>query len=218
VLITLEPHSLLDCRAFVTRFAEPLCNIDDWPAVAQARSGDFAAPVSSSDEVRKAIRNLLRVGGFKPTGRNKPSSEYLLKVAADGPLLAINAAVDAGNAVALHSGLPVSVVDLDKTREPLRVGIAEKGLRYVFNPSGQVIDVGGLLCLNDAEGPCANAVRDAQRTKTGPGTTRTLSIIWGNKTLSARCRAAMDWYRDLLGGAGAEIDEVRFEQQAGEAE
>ena len=28
----------------------------------------------------------------------------------------------------------------------------------MFNASGQTIDVGGLLCLFDAEGPCANAV------------------------------------------------------------
>lgn len=211
MLIHVEPHSQLDCRAFVTRFTEPLCNIDDWPALTRARALDYDAPIASSDEVRKAIRNLLRVGGFKPTGRNKPSSEYLLKIAADQPLIAINAAVDAGNAVAMHSGLPVSVIDLDKAREPLRVGIAEKHQRYVFNPSGQVIELDGLVCLFDAQGPCANAVRDAQRTKTGPNSTRTLSIIWGSKALPGRVRAALKWYRDLLAGAPAELEDAQLE-------
>lgn len=212
MLIRVDEHPLLDCRAFVTEFPEPLCNIDDWPALVEARSGDFAAPVASSDAVRKEIRALLRVGGFKPTGRNKPSSEYLLKVASETPLLAINAAVDAGNAVALHSGLPVSVIDLDRALAPLSVGIAKKGQRYVFNPSGQIIDVGCLLCLIDAEGPCANAVRDAQRTKTGPGTTRTLSILWGSKKLSSLCRRTFDWYQELLAGANAAIEEAHIER------
>ena len=31
--------------------------------------------------------------------------------------------------------------------------------------SGQAIDVSGLLCLFDAEGPCANGVKDSQRFK-----------------------------------------------------
>lgn len=186
--------------------------------MAEARSGSFAAPISSSDQVRKAVRNLLRVGGFKPTGRSKPSSEYLLKVAAEGPLLAINAAVDVGNAVALHSGLPVSVVDLDLAHAPLRVGIAARGQSYVFNPSGQVIDVGGLLCLIDGEGPCANAVRDAQRTKTGPSSTCTLSIVWGSKALREHVSATLRWYRDLLAGIDVVIEDVRLEQAPDGAE
>jgi hypothetical protein len=35
---------------------------------------------------------------------------------------------------------------------------------YVFNQSGQTIDVAGLLCLFDSDGPCGNAVKDSQRT------------------------------------------------------
>jgi DNA/RNA-binding domain of Phe-tRNA-synthetase-like protein len=36
-------------------------------------------------------------------------------------------AVDVGNAVSLHSSLPVSVVDLGRARPPLRVGVAPGG-------------------------------------------------------------------------------------------
>jgi DNA/RNA-binding domain of Phe-tRNA-synthetase-like protein len=104
----------------------------------------------------------------------------------------------------LHSGLPISVVDLDLARPPLRIGVAPAGARYVFNASGQEIDLAGLLCLFDAEGPCANAVKDAQRTKTHAGTLRTLSVLWGTTTLPGRAAEAASWYRALLAEAGAE--------------
>ena len=67
---------------------------------------------------------------------------------------------------------------------PLRVGIAPAGSSYVFNASGQTIDLAGLLCLFDADGPCANAVKDAQRTKTHAETRATLNLVWGASALS----------------------------------
>src|SRR5262249_24971997 len=142
-------------------------------------------------------RALLRHGGFKPTGRSKPASEYLLKAVREGLLSPINGAVDVCNAVSLHSGLPITVVDLDRARPPLRVGLAPAGASYVFNASGQSIDLGGLLCLFDADSPCGNAVKDAQRTKTGPQTRRTLSLVWGTTALPGRAEQATRWYRDL---------------------
>ena len=66
---------------------------------------------------------------------------------------------------------------------------APPGTSYVFNAAGQSIDLAGLPCLFDAEGPCANAVKDAQRTKTGPATRRTLSLIWGTFSLPDRAAA-----------------------------
>ena len=148
--------------------------------------------------MREAVRALLRHGGFKPSGRSKPASEYLIKAVGEGLLSPINAAVDACNVVSLHSGLPISVVDLDRARPPLRVGVAPAGSSYVFNASGQSIDLGGLLCLFDADGPCANAVKDAQRTKTSPETRRTLSLIWGTTALPGRAARTEAWYRELL--------------------
>src|SRR5207302_10500488 len=140
----------------------------------------------SDDAVREAVRRLLRHSGFKPTGRSKPASEYLLKAVGEGRLSSINVAVDACNVASLRSGLPISVVDLDRAREPFRVGVAPAGASYVFNASGQEIDLGGLLCLFDAEGPCGNAVKDAQRTKTWDVTRRTLSLVWGTVALPGR--------------------------------
>jgi DNA/RNA-binding domain of Phe-tRNA-synthetase-like protein len=162
--------------------------------------------MQSSDEIRTAVRDLLRHGGFKPTGRSKPASEYLIKAAGQGALSSINVAVDACNAVSLHSGLPISVVDLDRASEPFSVGIAPEATAYVFNPSGQTIDVSGLLCLFDADGPCGNAVKDSQRSKTSPQTRRTLSLIWGTNALPGRAAETETWYQDLLKAHGAVVE------------
>ena len=82
------------------------------------------------------------------------------------------------------------------------IQIAGAEARYVFNASGQTIDLEGLLCLFDAEGPCANAVKDAQRTKTHGGTLRTLSVVWGTNALPGRTADVARWYRALLERAG----------------
>ena len=202
-MLTLDPHPLLDLRAFITIFPRVLGETPSSPELWALLAPGAAAPLQSDEAVREAVRSLLRRGGFKPTGRNKPASEYLLKAVREGLLSPINAAVDACNAASFHSGLPISVVDLDRTREPLRVGVAPAGASYIFNASGQTIDLGGLLCLFDADGPCANAVKDAQRTKTGADTRRTLSLIWGTAALPGRAARTEEWYRALLEQHGA---------------
>ncbi len=207
-MLTLDPHPLLDLCAFITTFARPLGEMPSSPELRALLALDAPAPLGSDDNVREAVRTLLRHGGFKPAGRSKPASEYLIKAASDNALSSINLAVDACNVVSLHSGLPISVVDLDRTRAPLRVGIAPAGASYVFNASGQSIDLSGLLCLFDAEGPSANAVRDAQRTKTTAETRRTLSLIWGTKALPGRTAQAETWYRSLLEQYSATTENV----------
>ncbi len=207
-MLTVDPHPLLDLRAFATVFPRPLGEMPSPPGLLALLSVDAPAPLRSDDTVRETVRQLLRHGGFKPTGRSKPASEYLIRAVGEGRLGSINAAVDACNVVSLHSGLPISVVDLDRARGPFRVGVAPPGSNYVFNPSGQAIDVGGLLCLFDAEGPCANAVKDAQRTKTSEQTRRTLSLVWGSVDLPGRAAQTAGWYRTLLEELGATTETV----------
>lgn len=202
-MLTIDPHPLLEARCFVTTFPHALGELPSPAEVRALLAEGAAAPLQSDDTVRETVRALLRQGGFKPTGRSKPASEYLIKAVREGLLTPINLAVDVCNVVSLHSGLPISVVDLDRARGPFRIGLAPAGASYVFNASGQVIDVGGLLCLFDAEGPCANAVKDAQRTKTTPETRRTLSVIWGTNALPGRADRAEAWYRELLEQQGA---------------
>ena len=202
-MIALDPHASLDAVAFVTTFPAPLGACPTPPELLALLQPDAAAPMRSDDAVRAAVRDLLRVGGFKPTGRSKPASEYLIRATTEGALGSINLAVDACNVVSLHSGLPISVVDLDLAQAPFRVGVCPPGTSYVFNPGGQIIDIGGLVSLHDAQGPCAGPVKDSQRTKTHPGTTRTLSVIWGSQALPGRAAEASRWYQALLGAAGA---------------
>jgi DNA/RNA-binding domain of Phe-tRNA-synthetase-like protein len=205
--LDIAPHPLLDAVVFDATFDRELGSIDP-SSLAPLLALDASAPLRADDTVRAAVRDLLRHGGYKPTGRGKPASEYLLRAVTEGALGSINAAVDACNVVSLHSGLPISVVDLDRATAPLSIAIAPAGTSYVFNASGQVIDVGGLLCLFDADGPCANAVKDAQRTKTSAATRRTRSVVWGARALPDRAERAFEWYAELLRGLGASIERV----------
>ncbi|MBM4357945.1 MAG: hypothetical protein FJ096_07525 [Deltaproteobacteria bacterium] len=207
VALSVEPHPRLALGAFEATLPAALGDVPspDWLVAMLALEAE--APLSRDEAVRAEVRELLRHGGYKPTGRGKPASEYLVRAASEGGLSCINAVVDACNVVSLHSGLPVSVVDLERTRGPLSVRIAAD-VTYVFNASGQVIDVAGLLCLHDADGPCANAVKDSQRTKTQPETRHVLVLVWGLASHLERTRQATAWYRALLERLGASTCDV----------
>jgi len=206
--LRVDPHPLFDPGVFAARFDAPLSERPS-PAWLQALLRlDADAPLRSDETVRNAVRKLLRHGGYKPSGRGKPASEYLLAAATEGTLGSINLAVDLCNAVSLHSGLPISVVDLARAKPPLSAGIAADDASYVFNPSGQEIKLTGLLCLRDADGPCANAVKDSMRTKTHDGTTDVVCIVWGTRELPGRTADALAWYRELTGRAGATLVDV----------
>ncbi len=201
-MIAIDSHPQLDAASFTTRFTGPLGELTTPPSVLDLFADSADAPLTSNDAVRKATRDLLRHGGFKPTGRNKPASEYLIKAVQQNLLSSINVAVDVLNAVSLHSGLPISVIDLSKVTGSLRIAIAPEGSEYVFNPAGHVLKLDGLLCLFDEAGPCANAVKDSQRTKTDDSTRETLSIVWGTHALEGRTQATVDWYQQLLSECG----------------
>lgn len=200
--LSVDPHPLLELGVFEASLPKELREVPSPEWLKAGLSLDASAPLSRDEAVRADVRDLLRHGGYKPTGRGKPASEYLVKAATEGTLGSINAVVDACNVVSLHSGLPISVVDLDRARAPLGIRIAED-VRYEFNASGQVIDVEGLLCLHDADGPCANAVKDSQRTKTHGETRRVLIVVWGHVAHRDRTQLATSWYRELLGRLGA---------------
>ena len=89
------------------------------------------------------------------------------------------------------------------------IRIAPAGTSYVFNPSGQTIDAGGLLCLYDAQGPTGTPVKDAQRTKTGGATVAALTIVWGTNALAGWTTRTTRWYRDLASKiTGTTIEDV----------
>jgi len=135
-----------------------------------------AGEVFLPPERKAAVRDMLRHGKYKPAGRAKPSSEYLLAAAlaaaADSPeggFPLVNGPVDANNAVSLEWGYPASVFDAAKTGPLLLLRRGAPGESFVFNQAGQEIDLEDLLvvCRRSGEAwePCGNPVKDAMATK-----------------------------------------------------
>jgi DNA/RNA-binding domain of Phe-tRNA-synthetase-like protein len=210
VALVVETHPLLAVEAFVARWSRPLEEVAAPEWLEGLRSLGAEHPLGADEAVQPAVRAMLRHAGYKPSGRGKPSSEYLRGAAQEGGLPAINLAVDLGNVVSLHSGLPISVVDLDRLAPPLRVRVADDEASFVFNQAGQEIRLRGLPCLHDAAGPCANAVKDAQRTKTDASTHAVLCILWGARALAERGRATSAWHRQLCERADATVEAVEL--------
>ncbi|HLA63616.1 MAG TPA: phenylalanine--tRNA ligase beta subunit-related protein, partial [Rhodothermales bacterium] len=151
MLLPAAPYEGLALAAFTTTFPEPLDGAPSPTWLTDGLALDADAPLTRDEAVRQAVRDVLRRHGYKPTGRGKPASEYLVRAASEDGIGSINAAVDACNVVSLHSGFPISVVDLDRTVGDVRVALAPDGATYVFNASGQEIAVAGLPCLYDSE-------------------------------------------------------------------
>lgn len=208
VAVAVVPYPALALQLLHLQLPRPLAELPSPAWLVDLLRPDAEAPLGIGDGVRAAVRDLLRQNGYRPTGRGKPSAEYLAAAAAAGRLASINAVVDAGNAVSLHTGLPISVVDLDRCRPPLQVGVPPPGSSYVFNHSGQTIDVAGLLSLADADGPCANAVKDAQRTKTTGATRSVLALVWGSALPAGHAAAAAHWLADVGTRLGAVVAPV----------
>jgi DNA/RNA-binding domain of Phe-tRNA-synthetase-like protein len=205
--LSLAPHPLLDARVFVTRYLPDVAAHASQSPLADPPPSPFPEPDAN---LRSAIRDVLRHAGYKPTGRAKPASEYLVRAQGEGGLKPINFAVDACNLVSLYSGIPISVVDLDLLAHPLAIAVAEPGASYVFNQAGQSIDVGHLLCLFDANGPCANAVKDAQRTKTTEATRATLTVLWSSRQLQDYTTDVLAFYLELLTRDGVDTELVNL--------
>lgn len=131
---------------------------------------------------KAAVRDMLRHGKYKPAGRSKPSSEYLLAAAIEADFPLVNGPVDANNAVSLEWGYPASVFDAARTGRELFVRRGSPGEAYVFNPSGQVIELEDLVCvyrrsLEDWE-PCGNPVKDAMATKVFEGARDVVAVVY----------------------------------------
>jgi DNA/RNA-binding domain of Phe-tRNA-synthetase-like protein len=133
-------------------------------------------------ERRAAVRGMLRFGKYKPAGRSKPSSEYLLGAALQGGFPLVCGPVDVNNAVSLEWGYPASLFDLELSGHKLLLRRGAAGESYVFNSSGQSIDLEDLLCicrLHDGVWiPCGNPVKDAMATKIRESTRSVAAVIY----------------------------------------
>lgn len=188
---------------------------DDLLLRAYTVSGSFAGlcsieptKPSVSAEVRTAIRSLLRWGGYKPAGRGRPASEAIAKALENGRWPCIHPLVDECNRLSLESGVPVSVVDLDRLELPLSVRLGRVDEEYAFNPSGQVLSLAGLLLLADAQGPSGSPVKDSQRSKISLATRRALIVVWGTAHASGATDLVADGLKRWCGQGGVNITSV----------
>jgi len=141
-----------------------------------------AAQEFPPEPLRTGIRRLLKKGGFKPTGRNKPASEYLAQAAREGRFPCIANLVDINNYVSLLAGLPASLLDLDAVGDSMVLRLGREGESYTFNASGQVIDVKGLICLCRAGGAAlGNPVKDSMEAKVSERTARAVGVIYASR-------------------------------------
>jgi len=133
--------------------------------------------------VRTEMRNVLRAGGYKPTGRGKPASEFLLGQALDHGLPRVNNLVDINNFVSLKTALPISIFDTERLGSDVSIRYGRAGEKYVFNSSGQEMDIRGLPVICRADEPVGNAVKDSMHTKVEAETQEVLAVIYGSRKL-----------------------------------
>lgn len=139
-----------------------------------------SAGMAGGETRREAVRKMLRAGGFKPAGRNKPAQEYLLRtVTENGSLPSIFNAVDALNVISVKSGLPISLLAADRIGPRAVVRYGQAGERFVFNRSGQELELDGLICVCAAtEEPLGTPIKDSMLGKVTESDHEVLAVIY----------------------------------------
>jgi DNA/RNA-binding domain of Phe-tRNA-synthetase-like protein len=123
-------------------------------------------------------RSLYRRFGTDPT-RMRPSNEALLRRLKKGDALPrVNSLVDVANALSVQLQVPVGLYDLEKARgDELTIRLGADGEGY-SGIGKEHVNVGGRLCVADAEGPCGNPSADSARTMITTDTERAAWIYF----------------------------------------
>lgn len=166
------------------------------------RNGGTLVP--EEEAIRKASRDMLRNGEYKPTGRGKPASEYLMRAASEGNFPRINGPVDANNLVSLKYCVPISVWDLElAATDEAEFRLGAESEHYVFNSAGQELDLHDLVCgcglhagQTPASQPMVTPIKDSLATKLRPGTTQLAGCIY--YPIGAANRAGLEAATDEL--------------------
>lgn len=165
--------------------------------------------------IQAAMRDMLRLHGYKPTGRGKPASEYLAEAARKGAFPAINNVVDINNLVSLRSGWPISMLDAaralgDASALEIRVGAPDE--RYAFNTAGHEIELKGLLGVARVGGALVgNPVKDSMAAKTNDTTTSLVVFLYTSRrvataqTVRAEAEALGELLRQHAGEAAVSV-------------
>jgi DNA/RNA-binding domain of Phe-tRNA-synthetase-like protein len=155
------------------------------------------------------------VENFKVTGpegdderrqavRSKPAQEYLARAAAESEAWPfILNAVDLLNVISLQSGLPISLLAVERTGSNLLLRYGHAGESFVFNASGQTLDVQRLLCVcGEREGqmqPVGTPVKDSQLAKVQVGDQHVLGCLYAPRSVVSD-DDLMRWTRELARG------------------
>jgi DNA/RNA-binding domain of Phe-tRNA-synthetase-like protein len=192
----------------VARDARVASAPDELAARLDALVARRAAETFPPPHLKDAVRAMLRRGGFKPAGRNKPANEYLAQAARDARFPRINNLVDVNNLLSLESGLPISLLD----RAPfggdaIEIRYGRPGETYVFNAANQEIDLAGLVCTCRPDGPpLGNPIKDSMDGKLKPHTRDVVGVIYGTRSAldESQMQSLATEFADLLkkyGGA-----------------
>lgn len=151
-----------------------------------AKQMALQSDLPEQETLRQEVRQLLRHGKFKASGRSKPAQEYLLRCAKEnGELPNINAPVDVLNTVSLQSGLPISLLSLAKCSRQLHVRHGATGESFVFNSAGQDLAVEDLIVVCDRtrdQRPVGSPVKDSMAGKIESSDTDLVAIVYAPRT------------------------------------
>jgi DNA/RNA-binding domain of Phe-tRNA-synthetase-like protein len=194
----------------VDSLSRPAVLADAFAETLEMRAGGLAP---EEEELRTAVRDMLRHGRYRPTGRAKPASEYLLRAASEGAFPRINAPVDVCNVVSVGSLLPISVWDADRAGSRnylVRHGMA--GESYVFNATGQSIELEDLLLAarvgapGERGEPVVNPVKDSLAIRTGDASTHVAALIYAPaRGFDALLSEAVERFARLVGACGTGV-------------
>ena len=160
-------------RKIITQLTDELINVED-----------IIPP-----DVRLKVRNMMKIGGYSPSGRNRPASEFLLReLSQTGSFKYINNIVDINNYLSMKTKLPISIFDAGKLKGALVVRIGDSGESYVFNNEGQIIDVKRLIiCCEEQPDytsiPIGSPVKDSMQTKIFESCTNVIAVIYSTPDL-----------------------------------
>ena len=145
-------------------------------------NGQPGSSLQSAHEVlREGVRSMLRLGGYKPSGRNKPAQEYLARCLEEGKFPRINPAVDCLNALSVRVGIPISMLDRDAFSQRLVIRLGNPSESYVFNASGQSLELEHLVVVcggENGEKPLGSPVKDSMAGKIHETVSRIVCILY----------------------------------------
>lgn len=180
------------------------CTVEPAPAPLERELVEAIETAKSrkhTDEFTGPVRDMLRYGKYKPTGRGKPASEYLHRAALEDRFPRINNLVDINNLVSLRSLLPISLVDLERAcSRSYVIRRGRSGESFIFNAAGQVIELEDLLLIARLPDdlPCANPVKDSLATKLDERSRDVLAVIYAPTALDRLVREASSHFERAL--------------------